>query len=156
MVLRETSRSAPRVDCGMCHEPACLQCYPFPKSVLAALSAPIPSAASRFADTVARIRELGVPTDAKARKNLPITTGCLDYFPDALLAVAHLSKVGNDQHNPGQPLHWDRSKSQDHADCIGRHMLDRGTIDTDGQRHSAKVAWRALAMLQVEIEKEAE
>jgi hypothetical protein len=33
-----------------------------------------------------------------------------------------------------------------------RHFLERGTIDTDGVRHSAKVAWRALAMLQKEIE----
>jgi hypothetical protein len=29
-----------------------------------------------------------------------------------------------------------------------------GTIDNDGVRHSAKVAWRALANLQKEIENE--
>lgn len=90
--------------------------------------------------------------DSKARKNIPITTGVLDYFPDAICAVAELSRVGNEQHNPGQPLHWAREKSTDHADCIARHLLDRGTLDVDGVRHSAKVAWRALAMLQVEIE----
>ena len=92
--------------------------------------------------------------DAATRKAHPIVTGVLDYFPDALLDVAHCSKVGNDQHNPGEPLHWTRDKSTDHVDCIGRHLVQRGTKDTDGVRHSAKVAWRALAALQIEIENE--
>jgi hypothetical protein len=97
---------------------------------------------------------LSLPDDAKKRKGLPVTTGVLDYFPDAIVAVAACSKAGNDQHNPGQPLHWDKSKSLDHADCIGRHLIQRGTIDSDGIRHSAKLAWRALALLQTELEKE--
>lgn len=88
------------------------------------------------------------------RKNKPLARGCLDYFPDALLAVAELSRVANEQHNPGQPMHWARGKSMDHADCIMRHLIDRGTLDDDGQKHSTKVAWRALAMLQLEIEAE--
>jgi hypothetical protein len=83
---------------------------------------------------------------------VPVTSGVLDYFPDAIAAVAEVSRVGNEQHNPGQPLHWDRSKSTDHADCIARHLLERGTVDVDGMRHSAKLAWRALALLQVELE----
>lgn len=88
------------------------------------------------------------------RKSFPLATGCLDYFPDALLAVAHISVVGNEQHNPGQPLHWDKAKSKDEADALLRHLKDRGTLDVDGERHSAKVAWRALALLQREIEAE--
>lgn len=96
--------------------------------------------------------EVLLTTDAKERKGAPIATGVLDYFPLALMEVAKCSKAGNDQHNPGQPLHWAKEKSTDHADCILRHLIDRGTIDTDGIRHSAKVAWRALALLQVEIE----
>jgi hypothetical protein len=77
----------------------------------------------------------------------------LDYFPLAILEVARISKAGNDQHNPGQPLHWARGKSYDHANCIGRHLLERGTIDPeDGLRHTAKLAWRALALLQKEME----
>jgi hypothetical protein len=92
--------------------------------------------------------------DATERKGIPITTGVLDYFPLAVAEVAKVSKAGNDQHNPGQPLHWARGKSIDHHDCIARHLIDRGTIDTDGQRHSAKLAWRALAALQVELEQE--
>mgnify|MGYP000364323046 CR=1 FL=1 len=82
--------------------------------------------------------------------------GLLDYFPDALAEVSHVSFVGNEQHNPGQELHWAKGKSTDHADCILRHLVDRGTFDTDGLRHSAKVAWRALALLQTEIEDERE
>lgn len=95
-----------------------------------------------------------LPTDAKQRKDVPIATGVLDYFPDALAAIAECSKKGNDQHNPGKPLHWDRGKSTDESDALIRHFLERGTIDTDGIRHSAKVAWRALALLQKEIEQE--
>ena len=78
----------------------------------------------------------------------------LDYFPLAIAEVAKCSKAGNDQHNPGQPLHWAKGKSTDHADCIPRHLIDRGTFDTDGIRHSAKLAWRALALLQIELENE--
>jgi hypothetical protein len=93
-------------------------------------------------------------TDKKARKESPMARGVLDYFPRALLAVANVSFVGNEQHNPGQPMHWARDKSTDHADCILRHLAERGTVDDDGLRHSAKVAWRALALLETELEKQ--
>jgi hypothetical protein len=95
-----------------------------------------------------------LPTDPKERKNMPIASGVLDYFPSALAEVARVSKIGNDQHNPGQPLHWDRSKSTDEADALIRHFLERGTLDSDGTRHSAKTAWRALALLEKELEAE--
>jgi len=95
-----------------------------------------------------------LPSDASARKRTPIATGCIDYFPDALAAVAQLSLAGNDQHHPRQPLHWDKSKRTDEADALMRHFIDRGTLDADGQRHSAKVAWRALALLQRELDAE--
>lgn len=95
---------------------------------------------------------MSMPSEAKARKEVPLATGAVDYFPDALAAVAAVSKTGNDQHNPGQPLHWDRSKSTDEADALMRHFVDRGKLDKDGHRHSAKVAWRALALLQKELE----
>lgn len=95
---------------------------------------------------------MSLPTGYDARKALPIFSGVLRYFPDAIAAVAHCSKVGNDQHNPGEPLHWARDKSTDEHNTCVRHLLDSGTIDTDGVRHSAKAAWRALAALQKEIE----
>lgn len=92
--------------------------------------------------------------EKESRKDIPLCTGVLDYFPDALRMVARVSKAGNDKHNPGEPLHWAREKSNDHADCIARHLLDRGKIDPeDNLPHSAKLAWRALALLQEELEK---
>lgn len=93
-----------------------------------------------------------LPTDQTVRKSIPICTGVLDYFPNALAAVAACSRAGNDQHNPGEPLRWAREKSADHADCLIRHLIDRGKVDSDGVLHSAKAAWRALALLQLEIE----
>lgn len=97
-----------------------------------------------------------LPTDAATRKQFPIATGVIDYFPDALAVIANVSYTGNEQHHPGQPLHWDRSKSTDEADAAMRHFKDRGTRDTDGVRHTAKFAWRALALLQKELEGEQE
>lgn len=91
-------------------------------------------------------------TEAQERKDTPVFSGVLNYFPLALKEVAKVSKAGNDQHNPGQPLFWDRSKSTDELDALTRHLLDAGTFDSDGMRHSAKLAWRALANLQKELE----
>jgi hypothetical protein len=77
----------------------------------------------------------------------------LDYFPDACAAVAEVSYVGNEKHNPSEEMHWARGKSMDHADCIGRHLIERGGFDGPIRR-SAALAWRALALLQKEIEAE--
>ena len=98
-----------------------------------------------------------LPTDAKKRKAIPVFSGCIAYFPLALAAVAELSRVGNDQHNPGKPLHWDRSKSQDELDALMRHLLDvaltgETATDTDDVLHLTKTAWRALAKLQKVLE----
>lgn len=98
--------------------------------------------------------DMHMPTDSVERKGIPLAEGVLFYFPAALAEVAKLSKAGNEKHSPGQPLHHARGKSADHADCIIRHLIDSGTIDPeDGIRHSAKVAWRALALLQEELER---
>jgi len=86
------------------------------------------------------------------RKEVPIYSGVLMYFPDAIKEVAKCSFQGNLQHHPDKPLHWDRTKSNDDFDALARHLIDAGTIDDDGIRHTAKVAWRALACLQKEIE----
>lgn len=92
------------------------------------------------------------------RKDAPLWSGLMRYFPDALVEVARLSKFGNDKHNPGEPLHWAKEKSSDHDDCVARHLLDAGTRSpTDGNhRHRTMMAWRALAALQTEIEAEAQ
>lgn len=99
-------------------------------------------------------RATTLPDDPKERKMHPVASGFMDYFPDAIVAVSNISHLGNEQHNPGQPLHWARGKSTDEADTMLRHFLQRGTIDVDGVRHSAKMVWRALAFLQKEIEEE--
>lgn len=91
--------------------------------------------------------------DAKWRKETPLFSGVLNYFHDALVWVSRVSFAGNQQHNPGEPLHWARSKSTDEADAMLRHLLQVGTLDTDGVPHSAKLAWRALALCQKDVEK---
>jgi len=95
-----------------------------------------------------------LPTGSADRKQFPMCTGLLDYFPDALAEVAHISYLGNQKHNPGQPTHWARGKSMDHADCCIRHLTEHGFRDIDGNRHTAQLAWRALALLQEELEAE--
>ncbi len=97
------------------------------------------------------------PDSPEGRKEHPVFTGVLMYFPDAIAAVARVSKLGNDQHNPGEKLHWAREKSTDQTNTATRHMMDHGvgnTKDTDGTYHLAKAAWRILAELQLTIEKE--
>lgn len=102
-----------------------------------------------------------LPADSDARKQMPMARGLLDYFPDALAAVSQVSWLGNEKHNKGEPMHWARGKSMDHADCVARHLTERGgfdMIEVGGQsfkmRHSAALAWRALALLQQELEDE--
>ena len=92
---------------------------------------------------------------SQERKDRPVFSGVLNYFPDAIAYVAMISKIGNDKHNPGQPLHWSRDKSSDHKDCCARHLIDAGHFDPDGIRHSGYLAWRALANLQIELEEAA-
>jgi hypothetical protein len=97
--------------------------------------------------------------NSAVRKATPIFSGVLMYFPDALAAIAQHSKKGNDKHNPGQPLHWSKDKSTDHADCIARHLIDIGPDWTAkdpefDSYHAAALAWRALALLQLVLEKE--
>lgn len=91
--------------------------------------------------------------DSGHRKQFPMATGLLDYFPDALAEVAKLSYLGNQKHNPGEPMHHARGKSMDHADCIMRHLAGRGGFDGE-TRESAALAWRSLALLQEELEQE--
>jgi hypothetical protein len=104
-------------------------------------------------------RVMTLPTDSNERKNYPMMSGVLNYFPAALAGVAKISKAGNDKHNPGQPLHHARGKSSDHGDCILRHLTDtqdllaakeRGQLITSDQvlTEASQLAWRALALSQ--------
>jgi hypothetical protein len=93
-----------------------------------------------------------LPVDSQERKETPIYSGVLAYFPRAIAAVARLSKKGNDKHNPGQHLHWAKGKSTDHLDCVARHLIENGTTDDQGEYHDVMLAWRALANLEMFLE----
>ena len=98
-----------------------------------------------------------LPTDSEERKDAPVFSGFMAYFPDAIAEVARLSKASNDKHNPGEPMFWSREKSDDHGDCLARHQLQWDELDVDSTGefyHAVKVAWRAMAQLQVLLEGE--
>jgi hypothetical protein len=107
-----------------------------------------------------KLRLTTLPTGSSERKEYPLFRGCLRYFPAALAGVAKTSKVGNDKHNPGEPMYHARGKSTDHGDCVLRHMadvedllsaLERGDSNVTIQNVLTEVdqmAWRALAFSQ--------
>lgn len=93
------------------------------------------------------------------RKNYPMYSGLLKYFPNALREVSHCSWVGQQQHNPDKPLAWDRSKSGDELDAMLRHLTDHAKgieIDEDGVYHLVKCSWRILGMTEKFLEKKNE
>lgn len=112
----------------------------------------------RLVDAWSRPDARSLPTDSDFRKDIPVACGFNRYFPAAIVAIAAWSKVANDKHNPGEPLHWARGKSMDQDDCLARHDLDLA----DAQRASDGVAeleeatcaaWRANARLQLLCER---
>jgi len=100
------------------------------------------------------VEPVEVTSKAQQRKSMPVYSGVLKYFPDALKEVSRASKIGNDQHHPDKPLHWDKSVSFDNEDALVRHLIDhsKNPVDDDGILHLTKVAWRALASLQIYLE----
>lgn len=98
---------------------------------------------------------IDLPTDYDERKKWQLWTFLTQYFPDAFLAVVDVAIKGNDQHNPGEPLHWAREKSKDQLNTAVRHLWDHTagkSLDTDGSYHLAKAIWRLSAELQLVIE----
>ena len=92
-----------------------------------------------------------LPTDSKARKDIPIYTGFVRFFPDAMGAVAQLSQIATLKHTPGATIAvWNKAKSTDELDCLMRHMVDdvNEPYDRDNVLHATKVAWRGMANLQ--------
>jgi hypothetical protein len=99
--------------------------------------------------------KMTLPADSQKRKDYPLFEGCLKYFPAALAGIAGISKIGNDKHNPGQPLHHARDKSSDHGDCIIRHLIDVNDLLASKEQNKeailtevSQMAWRALALSQ--------
>jgi len=99
-------------------------------------------------------KELELSEAKDNRKGIPVYSGVLTYFPDALKEVAKCSLAGQKQHNQGDKLYWDKSKSLSNEDALVRHLIDhsKNPVDDDGVLHLAKVAWRALASLQIYLD----
>jgi hypothetical protein len=99
---------------------------------------------------------MALPHDGAKRKEFPLYSGCIRYFPNALAAMAQLSLIANAQHSPGKKLHWAKGKSRDETDARQRHILDEamaenGEIpwhDSDGVHHAVKSLWRAAARVE--------
>ena len=108
----------------------------------------------KWPDTDKPKRDVSLPDEDALRGEFPMADGLLDYFPNALAAIARHSKLAGDKHHPGEPLHWERAKSTDHRNKILRHLVDSGKKDAEGNLHSVGLAWRALALLQEELEAE--
>lgn len=91
------------------------------------------------------------PPEAQQRKEQPVYSGVVKYFPRALKYISEVSLAGNKQHHEDKPLHWDMSKSTDEGDALLRHLIDHAQgkeIDDDGIYHLGKASWRALAILE--------
>lgn len=103
-----------------------------------------------------RIEDSNEPSKAEVRKATPVYTGVLKYFPNALKEVSKCSLAGQKQHNQGDELYWDKTKSTDNEDALVRHLIDHSIdpMDDDNVLHLAKVAWRALASLEIYLENE--
>lgn len=94
---------------------------------------------------------MALPTDAQERKSIPVYSGFVKYFPDAMAAVAQLSFIANEQHNPGESMRWNKELSTDELDALMRHMIDDVGMtkrDAEGVMHAVKIAWRGMANLQ--------
>lgn len=90
--------------------------------------------------------------DSAGRKKVPMFSGVMAYFPDAIAALAEHSFKGNEKHNPGEPLHHARGKSMDHTDCIMRHLANYNGMDGDALEAVA-LFWRAGALCQEVLER---
>jgi phage tail protein X len=99
-----------------------------------------------------------IPSDDNLRKQIRAFQGFVKYFPDATAAVALLSKIANEQHNPGEPMHWAKEKSTEELDSLMNHLIDvacKGELsrDSDGILDAVKIAWRGMANLQRVLDK---
>ncbi len=94
--------------------------------------------------------DIFVRNTSASRKTAPVWQGFMRYFPRAMKAVAYLSWMGNQKHNPdAETLGWSWNRSNDHGDCVGRHQSEVGELDEYNLQHEIAVAWRAMAQLEV-------
>jgi|TARA_R110000823_G_scaffold72450_1_gene166560 hypothetical protein len=88
--------------------------------------------------------DTSIKGSAEERKQIPVYSGFIKYFPDAIVEVTKRSLEGNLQHHPDKPLFWDKTKSADELDAMMRHLIEQDWV---------AVAWRAMANLQRECDK---
>jgi hypothetical protein len=119
------------------------------QSLLSTLQGGVPSAQTDLKD------HLLVGKSAAERKTYPLREGLFGYFYNALVRVANVSFKGNEQHNPGQPLHWARGKSKDQLDCALRHIgeYDPQDFSAESEEALSAAAWRVLAELEIYLER---
>jgi hypothetical protein len=108
-----------------------------------------------------------LPTDSTARKSFGLARYADDYFPAAFAGIARHSFVAGAKHTGGEPMHK-RWLSNDHRDCIRRHLLDLADMEAALKRlHPGAptqcreklvrdilaevdaLAWRACALSQI-------
>ena len=90
------------------------------------------------------IDSLILPSAAEERKQIPVYSAFVRFFPRAIVAVTKMSMEGQRQHNAnGDSIKWIRSASSDDKDALMRHVLEEDW---------AKVAWRAMAILEKHLE----
>lgn len=100
-----------------------------------------------------------LPTDSAARKEIPLWEGTFGYFPASMAEMARTSYKGNQKHREGLPLGHSRGKSNDHSDCVARHLLDYQAMSKAGapvevlREELGNLCWRAHAFAQEELEK---
>lgn len=113
-----------------------------------------------------------LPEDDKLRKNVPIFKMIVGYFPKSMREITKVCVANNVRYSPDRApadINWARGKSPDQLGSAFRHMLD---YEVDGLIFEAvdalvtektgidKVytlaegAWRLLAALELEIEKQ--
>ena len=83
-----------------------------------------------------------IGSNSEQRKRVPIYTGFIKYFPDAIIEVTKQSTRGMLQHDTPT---WNKDISKDELDALMRHMIEEDW---------AAVAWRAMANLQRQCDEE--
>lgn len=79
-----------------------------------------------------------LPVDGKARKEYPVGDGCIAYFPAAIAGVARHSYIAGAKYNKGGLVH-NRWMSNDHANCIERHLIDLRDLQAAKARGTTEV-----------------
>ena len=83
-----------------------------------------------------------IGSNSEQRKRIPIYTGFIKYFPDAIIEVTKQSTRGMLQHDTPT---WNKDISKDELDALMRHIIEEDW---------AAVAWRAMANLQRQCDEE--